>query len=58
MKKKQYDDAINAFQTAVMSDPNNVEIYHDIGTAYKAKGMEKDAEGYFTLYKKKAKKEK
>ena len=39
-----------------MSDPNNVEIYNDLGTAYKAKGMEKDAEGYFSIYKKKTKK--
>lgn len=25
------DDAINAFQTAVMSNPANIEIYNDIG---------------------------
>ena len=58
IKKKQYDDAINAFQTAVMSDPTNIEIYNDIGNAYKAKGMAKEAEGYFSLYKKQSSKAK
>ena len=38
-----------------MSDPTNIEIYNDIGNAYKAKGMDKDAEGYFSLYKKQSK---
>ena len=55
IKKKQYDDAIIAFQTAVMSNPANIEIYNDIGNAYKAKGMDKEAEGYFSLYKKQKK---
>ena len=45
IKKKQYDDAITAFQTAVMSNPANIEIYNDIGNTYKAKGMDKEAEG-------------
>ena len=34
-----------------MSDPTNVEIYNDIGNAYKAKGMDKEAEGYFSCTK-------
>ena len=34
-----------------MSNAGNIEIYNDIGNAYKAKGMVKEAEDYFSLYK-------
>ena len=55
LTKKQYDDAINAFQTAVMSEPTNIEAYNDIGKVYLAKGMKKEAEDYFGLYNKQVK---
>ena len=38
-----------------MSEPTNIEAYNDIGTVYLAKGMKKEAEDYFGLYKKQSK---